>query len=152
MRILAYPRTDTSFWIKVWWDDHDRHRTWTGLALLGIPLTVLVSVLGLPPIDLHGPLHDLGVMGPTCGMTRGAMWFSRGDLARAWMFNPASLLVVPAMAALLARAALGWLTGRWLSMEVRWRPWLWMIPALLILLLSIRQQLNADLLLDNVAG
>ena len=152
MRNLAHPGTDASSWIEVWWGDHDRHRTWTGRALLGIPLTVLVSVLGLPPIDLHGPLHYLGIMGPTCGMTRGVMWFSRGDLARAWMFNPASLLVVPAMAVLLTRAALGRLTGRWLSMEVRWRPWLWMIPALLILLLSVRQQLNAHLLLENVAG
>jgi hypothetical protein len=37
-------------------------------------------------------------------------------------------------------------------LHIRWRPWLWIIPAALILLLSIRQQLNVEFLLANPAG
>lgn len=124
----------------------------TRLALLGVPLVSAAALVGLPPVDLHGPLHYLGVMGPTCGITRGVMWTARGELARAWQFNPASLLVLPAMAALLIRATLGRVRGRWLNLTVRWRPWLWIVPAILLLLLAIRQQLNAEFLLNNPAG
>jgi Protein of unknown function (DUF2752) len=134
------------------WEKNDRHRTWTRLALLGVPLTGLLAVLGLPSIDIHGPLHYLGVMGPTCGMTRGVMWFARGNLARAWMFNPGSFLVAPAMVVVLSRAFYGYLTGRWLALSLRWRPWLWVVPTLLVALLAIRQQLYIQLLLANPAG
>lgn len=131
---------------------NDRHPTITRLALIGIPLTLLLAVLGLPPIDIHGPLHYLGIMGPTCGITRGVMWTVRGDLARAWQFNPASLLVVLTLIGLTIRAAFGRTTGRWLNLHVRWHPWLWLIPALLAVLLAVRQQNNIDLLLANPAG
>lgn len=120
--------------------------------MIGIPLVILLALVGLPPVDIHGPLHYLGVMGPTCGMTRGVMWAARGDLVRAWQFNPASLLVIPTIVGLAARAVYGRSTGRWLNLTIRWRPWLWIVPAVLLLLLSIRQQLNIELLLNNPAG
>lgn len=113
---------------------------------------MVLALVGLPPIDIHGPLHYLGVMGPTGGMTRGVMWTARGDLVRAWQFNPASLLVIPTMAGLVARAAHARMTGRWLNLHVRWRPWLWLIPAVILLVLTIRQQLNVDFLLANPGG
>lgn len=138
--------------VSLGWERNDRHPTITRLALIGIPLTILLAVLGLPPIDIHGPLHYLGIMGPTCGLTRGVMWTVRGDLARAWQFNPASLLVVLTMIGLTIRAAFGRTTGRWLTLPLRWRPWLWLIPALLAILLAVRQQINIDLLLANPAG
>jgi hypothetical protein len=112
----------------------------------------LLAVVGLPPVDIHGPLHYLGIMGPTCGMTRGVMWTARGDLIRAWQFNPASILIMPTMLGLTARMTYGKITGRWLNLRIRWRPWLWMIPAVVILILAIRQQLNIDFLLANPAG
>jgi hypothetical protein len=80
------------------------------------------------------------------------MWSSRGDLLRAWQFNPASLLVIPTMIGLTFRAAYGRLRGRWLNLRVRWRPWLWLVPAVILLLFTIRQQLNVDFLLANPAG
>ena len=113
------------------WERNDRHPTITRLAVIGIPLSLLLAVLGLPPIDIHGPLHYLGIMGPACGLTRGVMWAVRGDLARAWKFNPASLLVVVAMIGLAIRAAFGRTAGRWLNLQPRSRPWLRHIPALL---------------------
>lgn len=134
------------------WEGHDRHPTTTHLALVGIPLVVVLAIVGLPPIDIHGPLHYLGIMGPTCGMTRGVMWTARGDLAQAWQFNPASLLVIPTMVGLSVRITYGQVTSRWLNLHIRWRPWLWIIPTVLILMLTIRQQLNVDLLINNPAG
>jgi len=138
--------------IDLRWDGHDRHPTFTRLALLGVPVVALVAFLGLPPLDLHGPLHYLGVMGPTCGMTRGVMWTARGDLAQAWRFNPASLMVVPTLIGLTGHAVYGRITNRWLNLHIRWRPWLWVVPAAIILTLSIRQQLNIDFLLAHPAG
>lgn len=134
------------------WESYDRHPTVTRVVLIGIPLVALLSVVGLPPIDLHGPVHYLGIMGPTCGMTRGVMWTARGDLAQAWHFNPASLLVLPALVLLAGRALLGRLTNRWLNLSIRWRRWLWVSVIAPVLLLSIRQQLYADFLLANPAG
>jgi len=138
--------------VSLRWERNDRHTTITRLALIGIPLTILLAVLGLPPIDIHGPLHYRGIMGPTCGLTRGVMWTVRGDLARAWQFNPASLLVILTLIGMTIRAAFGRTTGRWLNLHVRWHPWLWLIPALLVTLLAVRQQNNIDLLLANPAG
>ncbi|MGH8872991.1 MAG: DUF2752 domain-containing protein [Acidimicrobiia bacterium] len=138
--------------VAISWEGNDRLTTVSRLALVSIPLVVLLALFGLPPGDVHGPLHYLGIMGPTCGMTRGVMWTTRGDLFRAWQFNPASLLVLPTMIGLMARAVYGRVTGRWLNLRIRWRPWLWIIPALVLLLLSIRQQLNVEFLLANPAG
>jgi len=138
--------------VAVGWDDHDRHPISTRLVLVGIPLVVVVGLVGLPPLDIHGPLHYLGVMGPTCGMTRGVMWSARGDLVKAWQFNPASLVVIPAMALLTVRAAWGRVTGRWLNLSVRRSPWLWVSAAVLVLVLTVRQQLIIDFLLANPAG
>lgn len=134
------------------WESHDRHPTTTRLVLVGIPLLIALALVGLPPVDIQGPLHYLGIMGPTCGMTRGVMWTARGDLIRAWQFNPASLLVIPTMAGLAARAAYARISGRWLNLHIRWRPWLWLIPAVILLALTIRQQLNIDFLLANPGG
>lgn len=138
--------------VAVRWEGHDRHPTTTRLALVGIPLVVLLAIVGLPPVDIHGPLHYLGIMGPTCGMTRGVMWAARGDFVRAWYFNPASLLVIPTMVLLSVRMAYGRIAGRWLNLHIRWHPWLWIITTVLILLLTIRQQLHVDLLVNNPAG
>jgi hypothetical protein len=68
------------------------------------------------------------------------------------MFNPGSFLVAPAMVVVLSRAFYGYLTGRWLTLSIRWRPWLWVVPTLLVALLAIRQQLNIQLLLANPTG
>jgi len=134
------------------WEHHDRHPTTTRLVLIGVPLVVILAIVGLPPVDVHGPLHYLGIMGPTCGMTRGVMWSARGDLARAWQFNPASASVLPTMAVLGGRVIYGEISGRWLNLYIRWRPWLWTIPAAVLVALAVHQQLHIDFLLANPGG
>ena len=138
--------------VAVAWESHDRHPTTTRLVIVGIPLAALLAVVGLPPIDIHGPLHYLGIMGPTCGMTRGVMWSARGDLLRAWQFNPASLLVIPTMMGLTFRALYGAFKGRWINLDIASRPWLRLVLAVTVLVLAIHQQLNVGFLLANPAG
>lgn len=132
--------------VSVTWEDHDRHPMLAIVALVGLPLALLLAVFGLPPVDIHGPLHYLGVMGPTCGMTRSVMWFTRGQIATAWDYNPAGLLVVPGGLMVLARAVLGWSTGRWFEITVSRRRWLVAALVLAGIVLTVRQQLRVDLL------
>ena len=35
----------------------DRYPWWTTVAVIAAALLVLLAVVGLPPVDLHGPLH-----------------------------------------------------------------------------------------------
>lgn len=57
------------------------------------------------------------------------MWFTRGDIGRAWDYNPASLLVVPGGLVGLIRAMVGRFTGRWPNLSF---PSNWWIGGLLI--------------------
>ena len=69
-------------------EDVDRHRTLTGLAAGGLVLAAAWALLGLPPVDLHGPLHRYGVMDPLCGGTRAVRLATLGGWADAWGYNP----------------------------------------------------------------
>src|SRR6266542_1728907 len=91
------------------WASVDHHRGLTHLAVGGLLAGAILAVTGPPPLDLHGPLHYLGIMDPGCGMTRGVLWTLRGRLDRAWAYNPASpLLVAGALAGCSAHE--GWWT------------------------------------------
>lgn len=124
----------------------------TGFALVGVILIVPLAWFGLPPVDIHGPLHYLGVMAPTCGLTRGLMWAARGELSTAWMYNPLSVLVLPALVVYTLRSVYGRLTGRWWNVSLRWRSWLGLVVTLIVIALAIRQQYMADLLISDPAG
>lgn len=110
-----------------------------------------MAVFGLPPVDLHGPLHHAGIMDPLCVGTRAAAYTARGEFALAWRYNPLSILVVVGAAALVVRTAVGLLARRWLTLKVSWtlrRLWAaWATVLLLLAGLTVRQQLRADLLL-----
>lgn len=129
------------------WEDHDRHRAITRLAGVGLLAALVMAVFGQPPYGFHGPLHYLGVMSPTCGMSRGVMWFTRGNLALAWEYNPASLLVIPAGAIAVIRAVFGRMTGRWPNLSVRRNWWLLGLLTVAVAAMTVRQQLHADLLM-----
>jgi hypothetical protein len=135
-------------------DRHDRHRSLTvattALALTGLLITAGMAVFGLPPVDLHGPLHHLGIMDPFCGGTRAARLTAQGHLAQARTYNPLGILAVVGAAAVVMRSVAGLVTGRWVNLDARLtarQMRVLLIGVLgLIILLEIRQQQRADLL------
>ena len=64
--------------LSVSWSDRDEHRPLATVALVGLALAGVMAIAGLPPVDLHGPLHRFGIMDPLCGMTRGVRAALRG--------------------------------------------------------------------------
>jgi hypothetical protein len=132
---------------RVSWSPVDRsgpQLTW--LTAGGLLVGAALVVTGPLPIDLHGPLHHLGIMDPVCGMTRGVIWTLRGHLGRAWTYNPASPLLVAGALAVLVRAGIGWRTGRWLTVTVR-DDWLLRVVAVVaVLALWVNQQHHVALL------
>ncbi|WP_161962524.1 DUF2752 domain-containing protein [Nocardioides speluncae] len=132
-------------------EGRDRHWWLTGGAMLALGIAVAMAVLGLPPVDLHGPLHKVGIMDPFCGGTRAARYTAQGDLAEAWRYNPLSILVVYGAGLAIGRAAVGVVTQRWLTVTIGWtsrrRHWVIAVLAVLMVMLEIRQQLRADLLM-----
>ena len=119
---------------------NDEH-PWLGvLATIGLVAGALLAVFGLPPVDLHGPLHYLGIMDPLCGGTRGVHAALRGEFGQAWRYNPLSLPLLAGAVLVLARQAAGMLTGRWLTIHLT-RPRTVLITAIALgLLLEINQQ------------
>lgn len=137
--------------VRLSWSRHDELRVVTVIGLVGLGAAALMAVFGLPPVDLHGPLHRLGIMDPLCGGTRAARLTAQGHLAEAWRYNPLGILAVAAAALAAARLMIGLTTRRWLSLEVRWTPRVTLVALTttiaLLVLLEIRQQGRADLLL-----
>ena len=131
-----------------WWSDRDGARLPTAAALAVWPLALAFSAVGLPRVDLMWQFHRVGLVGPTCGLTRAAVALASGDAARAWMFNPAVFVLAAAAAALAARAAVGRATGRWLVLRL---PRHWSAAALAAVLVAglwANQQSHAALLLS----
>jgi hypothetical protein len=132
------------------WADRDRRAWTTKVVLVALAAAVALRIVGVPPIDLHGPLHRLGVMDPLCGGTRAAFLLMSGRLGEAVKYNP---IVVPLAAGALlvvVRAGLGWATGRWLDVRMTKtaRRILIALCVVALVALEIRQQLNAPLLMQ----
>ena len=131
--------------------DRDRHEWLTLVALLALGIAVTMAVAGLPPVDLHGPLHRFGIMDPLCGGTRAARYAAQGDLGEAWRYNPLSIVIVYGAALAIVRAGVGFASRRWVTLITEWTParrrWVIAIVVALVVLLEIRQQLRADLLM-----
>jgi hypothetical protein len=123
----------------------DRYPWWTAVAMISAALTVLLAVVGLPPVDLHGPLHYLGIMDPLCGGTRSVYLTAHGHLAAAIRYNPAAPLVPLVTLALLARALVGRVSGYWITPSKPRRAVVLCALAALVAL-EINQQLHAELL------
>ncbi|GAU64695.1 hypothetical protein SSP35_01_00310 [Streptomyces sp. NBRC 110611] len=104
-----------------------------------------MALFGLPPVDLHGPPHRAGVMGPLCGGTRGVHAAMLGHFGEAWRYNPLSVVLVAGALTVVVREALGRLGGRWLNLRVRRRP-MTVLALVLLVALTVRQQAYADLL------
>ncbi|WP_460888390.1 DUF2752 domain-containing protein [Promicromonospora xylanilytica] len=125
----------------------------TAGAALSLTAAALLATFGLPPVDLHGPLHLVGIMDPFCGGTRAARYAAQGNLVEAWRYNPLSIVIVYGALAAVARAGVGLVTRRWLTLTARWtsarRRWVIVVALVLLVSLEVRQQLRADLLMEG---
>jgi hypothetical protein len=137
-------------WLRWSWARVDRHPMLTAVAVTGLVLALLMALFGLPPVNLHGPLHYLGIMDPLCGGTRAARYAMLGDWRQAWHYNPLGIVAVVGAAAITGRAIIGAATARWLSVSVSWTPWrrrlVVTVALVLLAVLEVRQQLLAPLL------
>ena len=137
--------------VRISMDRHDEMRLVTGVGAAGLVIAVLMAVFGLPPIDIHGPLHHLGIMDPLCGGTRAARLTAQGHLAAAWRYNPLGILATAAAACAVVRLAIGLVSRRWINLRVAWTTnrarILLIVAAVAFIALDIRQQGRADLLM-----
>jgi len=130
-------------------DTADGARFLLPVAVAGLLAAAALAVVGLPPVDLHGPLHHLGVMDPFCGGTRALRLTARGDLAGAWRWNPLSPLLAAGAAGYLIRTGVGLATGRWLNVRVATDRRLWIPLVFAIGALEARQQALAPMLMRH---
>lgn len=134
-------------WLAAWWEDADRAPELLWAAGIGVLGAVVLGLAGLPPVNLHGPLHRIwGIMDPLCGGTRAVYWMARGRLGSAWTYNPGTFVLPLFVVGVYGRAFYGYLTGRWVTIHVRRGLLLPLIFAFL-LLLEVNQQAHAALLL-----
>lgn len=138
--------------LRVQWERRDGHRVVTVFAVGLLTVAFAMAVFGLPPVDLKGPLSHFGITCPACGGTRAARLTAQGELAEAWRYNPLGIIVVAGSVAAVARAAIGVGCRRWanvVSVHLSPRARRVMIAGavILLILLGIRQQMQADFLL-----
>ena len=133
--------------------DKDAHRWLSVAAASGLALSVALLLFGLPPIDLHPPIHRAGIMDPFCGGTRSAWLTVHGRLVAAWRYNPLGIAAVFAAVLATARTITGSVSGRWWNLEHRLTPrarWALLLVGLVLLAgLEWRQQGRADLLMST---
>lgn len=132
--------------VRVWVErsGRDPFPASTVVAAVGLVVAAILARYGMPPVDLHMPPHYLGVMDPVCGMTRGSAAVMRGDLGRAWWYNPASPLVIAGGFALVGRWVLGHATGRWVMVRLQRTRLGVLLLAGAFVALDVYQQLHVD--------
>lgn len=129
-------------------EHHDKARALLPIAITGLVIAFGLAVAGLPPVDLHGPFHRFGIMDPLCGGTRALRLAARGDITGALAWNPLSPILLTGAVAVVLRHGMGVLTGRWVNVRVATdRRLLIAALAVLVVLLEVRQQTNAAMLM-----
>ena len=124
------------------------------LASAGLlAVAVAMAAVGLPNVDLHGPLHWIGIMDPFCGGTRAARYTALGQWGLAWKYNPLGIATVVAVALVSVRAVVGLSTRRWVTPQIAWtrrgRQIAIAAGVAFLVWLEIRQQGRAELLMAN---
>ena len=97
---------------------NDEMRWLTRTVAIGAAMAVMLALVGGMPFALPMPTHAIGVVDPTCGLTRASTAIARGDFPTAWRFNPAAFLLALLGVAVAARTAYGLVTHRWLSVRL----------------------------------
>ena len=131
-------------------DDVDLHGPLLAPTVAFAAGAVVLRFVGLPPVDLHPPLHRLGLMDPLCGGTRATLALSHGDVPDSWAYNPLVPLLAVAVALVALRWVTGCLTGRWINVYVRQKRVLLVCAALMVAVLWVNQQRHAELLAFDV--
>lgn len=134
----------------VTWTGRDGAKAVTVVAVIGLIAAVVLRIAGLPRLDIHGPIHYLGIMDPGCGGTRAMYLLTTGDLAGAALYNPVVFPLAAGVLVVLVRALVGWTTGQWLTVRLpfRTRRVLTLVVLVLFIALWVRQQMLADLLMQ----
>lgn len=142
----------TARFVSVSVEPVDTHRRLTALSAVGLLAAGVLAVTGVPSVDLHGPLHYLGIMDPLCGGTRAAFLLARGDWGAAWTYNPIVFPLAAAAVALVVRTALGVVSARWLAIRVARRRVLVVVLVIALAALEARQQSHSGLLRSAWTG
>ncbi|WP_460344466.1 DUF2752 domain-containing protein [Actinoallomurus acanthiterrae] len=119
------------------------------LATFGLVIGGVMAVFGLPPVDLHGPLHFIGIMDPLCGGTRAVRLAMRGQWARSWSYNPLGVPLVIGAVLVLLRQIAGLVTGHWLNARLRRSRLTTAVIIAVFIAIEINQQFHADLLMSR---
>jgi hypothetical protein len=135
--------------LQLSWEAADRCPLAAYLAGGALATAASLAILGLPPVDLHGPLHRLGIMDPLCGGTRAVRYAALGDWKASWTYNPLGIAVLLTSVGSLVRTGIGNLSGRWLTVQPANARLVYAALAAILLVLAVRQQLHADLLMSR---
>lgn len=135
--------------LRLRWEAHDRHGAITFFAIVGVLGAVAMALFDLPPADIHGPFHYIGIMDPLCGMTRAFRLLARGQLDRAVTYNPASPLLAVVLVGVVIRAGVGKISGRWFDITVVRSRGVYLMIGLGVGALWINQQIHAGLLMQT---
>ena len=120
--------------------------------LLGIAVAIaaLSVALGRIPFDIPMPTHAIGVVSPTCGLTRGTIATLRGNFSLAVRYNPLSVFVPFIAVAFGIRIIVGLLRrNSWVNVRFRPTKAAWVAGAIVIIGLWIYQQSNAAFLMHS---
>ncbi len=140
------PPAATRLPLRLRWENVDRNRSATYAAIVGLVIGALLAIFGLPPVDTHGPLHQLGVMMPSCGGTRALRFTMLGELGKAFAYNPLSPILVLGAVLALVRHAVGMATRRWLNVRVVFNRVTIALLTVGIVALWVNQQLHVELI------
>ena len=122
----------------------------TWLTLVTVVVGVICASIGRIPVDLPMPTHLIGMVTPTCGLTRGTVAILRGHWSLALHYNPVSFLVPVAILAAVLRLLVGRLIdNRWLNVRFHPTRLAWAIGAVLFVALGVYQQSHAMFIMHS---
>jgi len=98
--------------------DTDEMRWLTRAVALGVAAAFVLALIDGMPVALPMPTHAIGMVDPTCGLTRASIALARGDLLAAWRFNPAVFVLAGIAVAVVLRTVWGLTQHRWVSIRM----------------------------------
>jgi hypothetical protein len=129
-------------------DDHMRVLSW--LVVVGVVAAILLAVFGLPETHFPpAPTWDYGIVMPSHGLTRASTALAKGQFGLAWSFNPAAVVLALLVVGAVVRWIVALFNRHWINVSVRFTPAVWLVILLLVVALSINQQLHADMLINE---